>query len=249
MANRSIDTFPQLYARIAGILYLYIIVAGSFAEIFVRSRLVVSNDATATASNIMSNESLFRIGFSGELMHLAFDVLIAVILYALLRPVDRYISLLAALTRVACDIILAVASISHFAALKLLAEPDYLKTFQPDQLHSLALLALRLHGDGYAISLVFFSFACFSLGYLILKSSFLPKAIGGLLIIAGICYLVNSFAHFLNPNFAATLFPAIFVPIFVAELSFTLWLIVKGVDVAKWRETLDISLRTVPNQA
>jgi hypothetical protein len=246
MANRSVDTSPQVYARIAGILYLYIIVAGSFAEIFVRSRLVISNDATSTAINIMSNELLFRIGFSAELVHLTFDVVIAVILYALLRSVDRYISLLAALTRVACDIILAVASISHFAALKLLAEPEYLKTFQTDQLHSLALLAMRLHGDGYAISLVFFSFTCFSLGYLIIKSSFFPRTIGGLLVIAGICYLLNSFAHFLNPTFAATLFPVMFVPIFIAELSFTLWMIVKGVDVAKWKEALAISLHTAP---
>lgn len=248
MTNRSIDASPQVYARIAGVLYLYIIVAGSFAQIFVRSSLVESNDAAATAANIMSNESLFRIGFSGELLHLACDVVIAVILYALLRPVDRYLSLLAALTRVACDIILAVASISHFAALKLLAESDYLTTFQPAQLQSLALLAMRLHGDAYAISLVFFSLTCFSLGYLILKAGFLPRAIGVLLFTAGLCYLVNSFAHFLNPTFAASLLPASFVPIFVAELSFTLWLIVKGVDVVKWRETLENSLRTVPNQ-
>ncbi len=236
MTNRSVETSPQLYARLAGILYLYIIVAGSFAEIFVRSRLVVSDDATATANNIASNELLFRLGFSGELLHLVFDVAISVILYALLGPVDKYISLLAAFTRVACDIILAVTSISHFVVLKLLEGSDFLKAFQADQLHSLALLAMRLHGDGYAISLVFFSFTCFSLGYLILKSSFLPKVIGGLLVVAGVCYFLNSFTHFLNPKFAATLFPAIFVPIFIAELSLTLWLIVKGVNVDRWQE-------------
>ena len=91
---------PQHYARICGALYLYIIVAGIFAE-FVRSRLVVPADAAATASNIMANESLFRIGFSGELLHLAFDVAVAMILYALLRPVDRNVALLAAFMRLA----------------------------------------------------------------------------------------------------------------------------------------------------
>lgn len=126
-----------------------------------------------------------------------------------------------------------------FAALRLLDGAGYLKTFQPDQLHTLALLAMKLHGDGYAISLVFFAFACLALGYLIFRSSYLPKTIGVLLAIAGGCYLVNSFAHFLDPAFAATLFPAIFVPIFVAELSLTLWLIVKGVDVAKWEARAD----------
>lgn len=224
---------PQRYARTCGVLYLYIIVAGIFAELFVRSRLV-STDAAATANNIMANEAMFRIGASGELLHLACDVAVAVILYALLRPIDRNIALLAALMRFACDIVLAVASLSHFAALRLLDDADYLKAFQPDQLHTLALLAMKLHGDAYAISLVFFAFACLALGYLIFRSGYLPKTIGVLLAIAGTCYLVNSFAHFLDPAFAATLFPAIFVPIFIAELSLTLWLIVKGVDVAKW---------------
>ena len=239
MTERTFRISPQHYARICGVLYLYIIVAGIFAELFVRSRLL-SADAAATARNIMANESLFRLGFAGELLHLAFDVAVAVILYALLRPVDRNIALLAAFMRFACAIILAVASLSHFAALRLLADAGYLKTFPADQLHTLALLALKLHGDGYAISLVFFSFACLSLGYLVFRSGFLPRTIGALMAIAGVCYLVNSFAHFLAPAFAATLFPTLFVPIFVAELSLTLWLIVKGVDVAKWEERASV---------
>ena len=80
------------------------------------------------------------------------------------------------------------------------------------------------------------SFACLSLGYLIFRSGFLPRTIGALMAIAGVCYLVNSFSHFLAPVFAATLFPALFVPIFVAELSLGLWLIVRGVNVVKWEE-------------
>jgi len=228
---------PQVYARICGALYLYIFVAGSFAELFVRSKLVVSRDAAATAANIMSSESLFRLGFSGELLHLACDVAVAMLLYALLRPVDRNLALLAAFMRRACDLILATASLSHFAALHLLGGADYLKTFQPDQLQSLALLAMKLHGDGYAISLVFFAFACFSLGYLIFRSEYLPRTIGALLIVAGACYLINSFAYFLFPATAAALFNAgILLPCFVAELSLTLWLLVKGVNVAKWEE-------------
>lgn len=221
-------------------MYLYIIVAGMFAELFVRSRLIVPTDAAATASNIMTNETLFRVGFSGELLHLAFDVVVAVILYALFRPVDRSIALLAGFMRLASDIVLAVASLSHFAALRFLADADYLKSFAPDQLHTLALLALKLHGDGYAISLVFFSFACLALGYLIFKSDFLPRTIGALMAIAGVCYLINSFSHFLAPAFAATLFPTLFVPIFVAELSLALWLTVKGVNVARWQEKASV---------
>lgn len=236
MTGLTVRISPKRYARICGVLYLYIIVAGMFAELFVRSRLVVSADAEATAGNIMADESLFRIGFSAELLHIACDVAVAMILYALLKPVDRNIALLAAFMRLATDIILGIASLSHFAALRLLEGAEYLESFRPDQLHSLALLAMKLHGDSYAICLVFFGFACLSLGYLIFRSSFLPRTIGALLAIAGACYLFRSFAHFLDPGFAGTLFPALFVPIFVAELSLTLWLIVKGVDAAKWEE-------------
>ena len=100
MASSNLQTSPQFYARTCGVLYLYIIAAGTFA-MFVRSRLVVPADAATTATNIIDNELLFRIGFSGELLHLAFDVAVAVILYLLLRPVDRNVALLAAFMRLA----------------------------------------------------------------------------------------------------------------------------------------------------
>lgn len=237
MSQQPARMRPQWYARSCGVLYLYIFVAGSFAELFVRSKLVVSGDAGATAANVMNSESLFRLGFSGELLHLACDVAVAMLLYALLRPVDRNIALLAAFMRLACALILATASLSHFAALRLLGGSQYLETFQPEQLHSLALLAMNLHGDGYAIGLVFFGFACFALGYLIFRSGYLPRTIGVLMAVAGACYLINSFAHFLYPATGAALFNAgILLPCFVAELSLTLWLLIRGVNVTKWEE-------------
>ena len=237
MTDRTTETSPQAYARICGLLYLYIIVAGIFAE-SVRSKLIVSADAAATARNILANETLFRLAFSGELLHLACDVAVAVLLYVLLRPVNRNIALLAAFMRLASDIILAVASLSHLAALRLLENAGYLASFQPEQLQSLALLALKLHGSGYAISLVFFGFACLALGHLVFRAGYLPRALGVLLGIAGLCYLVDSFALFLAPALSAMLFPAIFLPAFVAELGLGLWLIVKGVDVVRWRDTV-----------
>jgi hypothetical protein len=243
MTEQTFRMSPQPYARLCGLLYLYIIVAGIFAELFVRSRLIVATDAALTASNIMTNEALFRLGFSGELLHIAFDVVVAVLLYALLKPVDRNVALLAAFMRLACDIVLAVTSLSHFVALRLFADADYLNTFSPDQLHTLALLALKLHGDGYAISLVFFSFACLSLGYLIFRSGFLPRTIGALMAVAGVCYFIDSFSHFLSPAFAARLFPGIFIPMFIAELSLALWLTVRGVNVAKWEEKANLTVR------
>ncbi len=237
MTDRTSDNSPQVYARICGVLYLYIIIAGIFAE-SVRSKLIVSADAAATARNIMANESLFRLAFSGELLHLACDVAVAVLLYVLLRPVNRNIALLAAFMRLASDVVLAVASLSHLAALRLLENTGYLSSFEPGQLQSLALLALKLHGSAYAISLVFFGFACLALGHLVFRAGYLPKALGVLLGIAGVCYLVDSFASFLAPALSSALFPAIFLPVLVAELGLALWLVVKGVDVARWDATV-----------
>ena len=226
---------PSTLARVAGALYLYIFAAGLLAEAFVRSRLVVPDDAAATAANILANETVFRLGFTGELLHLVCDVAIAAILYVLFRPVSRAVALVAAFMRVASAVILAVASIGHFAALQLLSGSDYLSALPAGETQALALLALRLHSDGYAICLVFFSFSLFSLGWLILRSSLIPRAIGALLVLAGACYLTNSLAGFVAPDFAAILYPYILVPCAVAELALALWLVARGVDVSKWR--------------
>lgn len=229
------DPIPlQAYARTCGVLYLYIIFMGIFSEAFVRSRLVVSSDPAATAANILANESLFRLGFAGELLQLAFDVVVAVLLFVLLRPVHRNVALLAALMRLACAIILAVASISHFAALRLIEAPGYLTALQPEQLNGLAILAMKLHADAYGIALVFFGFACLSLGYLIFRSGYLPRVIGILMAVAGLGYLINSFGNFLDSSLTARLFPAILMPALVAELALSLWLTTKGVNAAGW---------------
>lgn len=237
--SKAMTFSPQCYARLAGALYLYIIIAGSFAALFVRGELVVTGDAAATAANIVSNEFLFRIGFSGELLHLSFDVVVAVLLYALLRPVDQYVALLATFMRIACDLVLAVASLGHFAALRLLDNSDYLMSFQPEQLQTLALLAMKLHGDAYAISLLFFAFACLALGYLVFRSGYLPKILGGLLVVAGASYFLLVFAHFLSKPLYAVLDPVIFLPIFLAEMSLALWLLLKGVNIGKWKESTE----------
>lgn len=234
MTSRT-DPLPlQAYARTCGALYLYIVFMGIFSETFVRSRLVVTSDPAATAANILANESLFRFAAAGELLQLAFDVVIAVLLFVLLRPVHRNIALLAALMRVACAIILAVASICHFAALRLIKAPDYLSALQPEQLDGLAVLAMKLHADAYGIALVFFGFACLSLGYLIFRSGYLPRAIGMLMAVAGLGYLINSFGNFLDSSLTARLFPATLMPALVAELGLSLWLTIKGVDAAGW---------------
>ncbi len=233
IADRAIDTSPQVYARTGGWLYLIVIVTGIFAEGFVRANLIMSGDATVTATNIMTHESLWRIGFAADLIAVVCYVAVALILYVLLRPVNRSLALLAAFFSLVGCAILGINGLGHFAASILLGGADYLKAFDPHQLQALALLSLKLHSYGYVISIVFFGFYCLLLGYLIFRSGYLPKFLGVLLAIGGLCYLINSFAAFLAPAFAASI---LLVPGGVAELSLCLWLIVMGVNVPKWAE-------------
>jgi Domain of unknown function (DUF4386) len=116
MTDGDLQMSPQLYARIGGVLYLFIIVAGFFAEVTVRSSLIVSGDPAATANNIMSHESLYRIGGAGEFLMLACDVALALILYALLRPVNKNLALLAAFFRLVFAAIYGINGLTHFGA-------------------------------------------------------------------------------------------------------------------------------------
>lgn len=231
MTDYTVETSPQTVARVGGVLYLIIIVAGMFAEGFVRSKLIVSGDAAATASNILASQMLWRISVAGELIMHVCDVALALILYVLLRPVSRNLALLAAFFDLVAVAIMGVNKLTLLAVLFLLGKGDYLKTFEAGQLHSLAYLSLRLHGYGYSFGLVFFAFDCLVFGYLISKSGYFPKILGFLMMIAGLCYLTNSFAMILAPAFADAIFPSILVPGFLGELSLCLWLLVKGVNL------------------
>jgi Domain of unknown function (DUF4386) len=233
---RSIEKSPQLYARIGGALYLIIIVIGLFGEAFVRDRLIVSGDAAATSANIMSHESLWRFHIAAELFLLICAVALLLILFALLRPVSRDLALLAVFINLLSIGIEAATTMYLLQALFPLGNAGYLKAFTPEQLFAMASLALKSHGYGFSLSLIFFGCFCLMVGYLIFKSGYLPKTVGVLMQIAGACYLTNSFALILSPSVANRLFPAILVPAFIGEVSLCLWLLVKGVNVEKWED-------------
>jgi len=243
MTDLAIETSPQTYARIGGLLYLIIIVAGGFAELFVRSNLIVPGNATATAHNIMASERLWRLGFAATLVMLVCAVAVLLILYVLLRPVGRNTALLAVFFNLVSISIEGINDLLHLAAVLILSGADYLKAFEPGQLHALALLSLKLFDNGYGISLVFFGFFCICTGYLIFKSTFLPRVLGVLMAIAGLCYLTNSFVLFLAPRLAHQFF-YILMPAGIAELLLTLWLLVKGVNVQRWKEQAAAAVST-----
>ncbi|MEO8927205.1 MAG: DUF4386 domain-containing protein [Caulobacteraceae bacterium] len=195
------EASPRLKARIAGGLWLAVIVTGIFAELFVRSTLIVSGDAAATARRIMASQALFRLGFVADLMSGVCYLGVIFYLYELLRPVSRSLSRLAAFFGVAGSAIFALNLVNMIAPLVLLGGGHGLAAFRFDQLQALAYAFLRLHGYGYGLSLVFFSGFYLSLvGVLVFRSTFLPRILGVLLTIAGVCYLIGCFADFLAPR-------------------------------------------------
>lgn len=235
MTDRTIESSPQLYARIGGALYLIIIVIGLFGEAFVRDKLIVSGDATATAKNIMASEPLWRFHIAAELF-LLICAIVFMILFVLLRPVSRELTLLALFFNLISIGLEAATAMYLVVALFPLGNAAYLKAFAPEQLYAMASLSLKSHGYGFGVSLLFFGCFCVVIGRVIFRSGFLPKTIGVLMQIAGLCYLTDSFALILSPAFANRLFPAILLPAFVGETSLCLWLLFKGVNVQRWKE-------------
>jgi Domain of unknown function (DUF4386) len=235
MANHTVIASPKLYARVAGLLYLIVIVAGIFAEIFVRGRLVVANDAAATAHNIVTHELLYRLGFAAELIEILCGVFLALIFYELFKVVNRRIALLVVFFNLVGAAIESVNLLNHLAPLTLLGGGSYLSAIPVDQLQAQAFLSLKLFELGFAISLVFFGVFCLLLGYLIFRSGFLPRIIGVLLAFQGLCYAINSFTDFLAPRYSAIIFSILTVSA-VGEISLCLWLLVMGVNVPRWEK-------------
>lgn len=217
-------------ARIAGLLYLIVIATGLFAEVFVRQALKVSGDALATANNIQSSEMLFRWGLVADLFNFVCGLPCVLIIYFLFKRVNKFLLQLALIFVVIQTAIIAVNLLNQISPLLILSNNAYLNTFQPNQLAALSQLSLNIQGAGYAIGLVFFGFYCLIVGYVIFNSKMVPKFLGILYIISGLGYLINSFIMLLSKGFANPVFAYVAIPIFIGELSFCLWLLIKGVD-------------------
>jgi hypothetical protein len=229
---------PVACARIAGIGYLIIIAAGLFAEGLVRSRLIASGDASATAANIMASEGLFRTGIAADLLMLTFDAVVAIALYLLLRPVSRFVSLLSTSFRLVHTAVYGITVLSLLIVLDLLGGAGHLASLGGQGAEGLAMVFLNAHGMGYRIGLVFFGVHCMFLGCLIWRSGYLPRFLSILMILAALGYLIDSFAGILMTDYAeyASAFLLIVaVPAVVGELAVALWLLIKEVDAEKWQ--------------
>lgn len=240
MTNKTIETSPQVYARIFGVLYLAVIVLGAFAEGFVTSKLVVPGDAATTAHNILASPGLWRLAVAGDLIIPVIGVAMVWIAYVLLRPVSKYLILLDVFLSLVSLAVEAISKVFLLLVAPTLGSASYLEAFEPRQLQILANLALKSHDITWNIALIFFGCACLVEGYLIYRSGYLPKLIGILMQLAGLSYLTACFAALFAPALSDLITPAILVPALVGESSYCLWMLVKGVNIAKWNERISM---------
>jgi hypothetical protein len=212
------------------VLLLVSIVAGGFGESYAPATLIVPGNATATAHNIVTSDLFYRLGFLAYLAEAACDVALAFLLYVLLRPVHANLAFLALLFRIMATATFAFAELFYFIPSLILSGDGYLKTFSPNQLHSLALLSLNVYTTaGYLFDL-FYGFASIILGYLMFRSGYFPRVLGALLALGGLGFVTNNILFVLAPASASFL---LLVPTILAMLLLGLWLLVRGVDVAK----------------
>ena len=236
MTIRAAATSARTYARIVGALYLVVFILGPFAFFLGRTSVVVPGDATATAANIMASESMFRLGMVAETAIVLVEIVVAALLYVLLRPVSRPLALASALARFAQSVLQAVNLFTAVPALLLLGGASHLTAFEPDQWNALVLLFLDMNAFMILIWGLIFGFHLLLLGYLVYRSGFWPRILGILLIIGAAGYLLQSYGHLLAPQFDDILSTVVIVLSIPGELAFTVWLLWKGVNVERWEQ-------------
>ncbi len=225
------DITQQQAALIAGIGYLMVFIVATLAGTFALDRLIVQGDANTTFNNIMANESLFRLGVAGLLVVIVFDTIAAWGLYVLLRPINKSLSLTAAWFRLLFVAIFAVNLVNHLSILPLVSHADYLKSFGIEALQAQMMQLIYAQQMGVHISFMFFGIHIFFIGYLIMRSDFIPRIIGIMLLVAAVGYQIDSFAFFLSAGYASSkvgFIISVAIPAIVSEFSLTIWLLYKG---------------------
>jgi hypothetical protein len=218
---------PQRLARIAGLFYL-LLTLFAIPIVYSRAKVHVPGDAAATARNVVANADLFRVGFVLELAQAICMAFVALLLYALLKHVNRNAALALVVFAALSIAIVCVMSVFHLAALHVATEASYRGAFD-GQGADVVLLMLDLQSDGYLVAQVFFGLWLLPMGYLAYTSRMFPRALGVGLVIACFGYLVETFARFLAPDVGATLSPFVVAPAVIAEPAMVLWLLIKGV--------------------
>jgi hypothetical protein len=208
-------------ARLAGLLYLIVAACGGFSELYVRSGVKVAGDAAATAGNIAASATLFRVGALTDLVNLVCFLVLGLVLYGLLKPVAAGAARAMLAFNAVSVAVMTANLVNHLAALQAATAGD----------DAQATLFLDLHAYGYLVAGTFFGLWLLPLGWLLLRSGYAPRALGALVMVGSLGYVADLVIRVLDPAAGEALGPVAVLPSALAELSLTLWLLVKGLDI------------------
>jgi hypothetical protein len=229
------DAIQRRWARVVGFSYLFALAPAVFAEFYVSGRLV-SDNAIATAQNIIAHERLFRLGIAGNLLIFATDVVLVTALYVVLERVNRRLALVATFFRLMETTILFVAALNDFYVLRLLSGASYLTAVSSDELAALARVSIGAHGSAYNVALILFGFGSPVFCYLWLRSGYIPKALAVWGLLASVWIGICAFTFVVFPELTKVITVGYYGgPIFLFELTIGLWLLVKSVAVTGGR--------------
>jgi Domain of unknown function (DUF4386) len=231
MMERIVEVSPRFKARVAGVFEALEGLTSAYGQVVVLGRLVVAGNAAATAANILGHERLFWLGFVSSLLGVVFHIVWVFLFYKLFKPVNKGVSLLAAFVGLVVCTMQALTGLLYLAPLLILQGGSSLSAFTEPQLQALALIFLKLNSYAFDVDLVFFGLWCALTGFLIIRSTFLPRILGLLLAIDGLGWML-----YMYPPLAYHLFPFIATASALAEFPLQLWLIVFGVNSQRWTE-------------
>ena len=231
MTKHINEISPQVYARAIGLLYLVVVIAGIIAEMVISGKLVVNGDAGTTATNILAHKDLFQLGFATYMIEMTCQIAQSVLYYVLLKPVNKSIALLSLSFNLIGCVIKTISRLFFIAPLLVLGGFDYLNVFTIEQLQAFALLLLNVNNQAAGMALPFFGFSTLLTGYLIFRSTFLPRVLGVLSMIGGLGWLA-----FIYPPLGQQLFSYILLVALIGSAFEILWLLIKGVNVERWKK-------------
>lgn len=229
---------PRTIGRMAGVCQLSEGVTATFGQVIILGRMVVAGNPAATAANLLGHERLIWTGFASTVLAAVFHIAWALLMFELLKPVRRRLAQFALLVMLMGSVMLAVTALLYIAPLLVLQGGGSLSAFTTGQLQSLAAIFLKLNAYAFDIQTIYFGLWCVLTGFLIFKSTFLPRVLGILLMISGLGWLL-----YLSPTFAVSIFPIIAALSALGEIPLELWLIVKSVNEQRWYEQAGIPLR------
>ena len=235
LTNEIKELPPVTFARITGLFYLLIAIAGVFSIGYMPSVIMVPDDMTATIQNMVNKKNLFHLGIAGDIAVILMEIILTSMLYKMFKPVSQTLSLVAAFSRIGMAVVMGINLLNYVLPSVLVNSPDYLQMFQPDDLEEMVTIFFDLHQKAVYVWQLFFGLHLVILGYLIYKSGVFPKVFGILNMVGSFGYTLQSFKELLFPHLSSLdiVINILLVIVVIGELGFTFYLLIKGMKIKK----------------